>query len=152
MAVILEVSVNGEQFAVAGEESLSVLSTHVTAVGKLGAESSGVKKRLDGGIEIDLSVGGLTNRGNRRRDEHLNWGSRRALKMGDEVRIVVREGVDYAPATGRHATRDVPQSPRSARKRFMEAKSLYFRLRRKYGTREEKVEKQQQRRLIHLFR
>ena len=152
MAVIMEVFLNGERVAVAGEESLSVLSTHVTAAGKLGTESAGVKRRIDGAVDIDLHVGGLTNRGNRRRDEHLNWGPRRSLKTGDEVRILVREGTDYAPATGRHATRDVPHSPRSARKRFMEAKSLYFRLRRKYGTREEKVEKRQQRRLIRLFR
>jgi hypothetical protein len=151
MAVIMEVYVNGERFAVAGEESLSVLSTIVTAAGKLGTESAGVKRRLDGVADIDLRVGGLTNRGGRRRDEHLNWGKRHALKPGDEVRVLVREGSDYTPATERHATRDVPKSNRSPRKRFLDARSLYFRLRRKYGGREEKLATQQRRRLMRDF-
>jgi hypothetical protein len=151
MAVIMEVHVNGERYAVAGEESLSVLSTIVTAAGKLGADSAGVKRRLDGAPDIDLRVGGLTHRGGRRRDEHLNWGKRHALKAGDEVRIVVREGTDYAPPSERHATRDAPASPRSPRKRFMEARSLYFRLRGRYGAREEKLDRRQRRRLMRLY-
>jgi hypothetical protein len=151
MAVIMEVYVNGERFAVAGEESLSVLSTILTAAGKLGTESAGVKRRLGGAFDVDLRVGGLTSRGGRRRDEHLNWGKRHALKPGDELRVLIREGTDYTPATERHATRDMPKSSRSPRMRYMEAKSLYFRLRQKYGTRDEKIEKQQRRRVMRDF-
>lgn len=151
MAIIMEVYVNGQRYAIAGEESLSVLSTIVTAAGKLGTESAGVKRRLDGAADIDLRVGGLTNRGGRRRDEHLNWGKRHSLKAGDEVRVLVREGTDYAPATERHATRDMSGSARSPRMRFMAARSLYFRMRRKYGTREDRLDTRQRRRLMQLY-
>jgi hypothetical protein len=152
MALILEVDVNGERFAIAGEESLSVLSAHVTAAGKLGSASSGVRRRIDGELDVDLRVGGLTNRGNRERDEHLNWGRRLSLKPGDEVRIVVREGSDYETPSARSPVQDVPHSQMAARKRFMEAKSLYFRMRRKFGTRADKQAAQWHRRTLRSIR
>lgn len=62
VALMLEVHVNGERFAVAGEESLSVLSAYVTACGKLGTESHGVRHSTDYPADISLSVSGLTNR------------------------------------------------------------------------------------------
>jgi hypothetical protein len=152
MALILEVYVNGVKFAAAGEESLSVLSAHVTAAGKLGSESAGVRRQIDGERDVDLRIGGLTNRGNRERDEHLNWGRRLGLKPGDEVRILVREGSDYEMPSSRSPVQDVPHSAMAPRKRFMEAKSLYFRMRRRYGTRADKQAAQWHRRIMRTIR
>ena len=152
MALVLDVLVNGEKFAVAGEESLSVLSAYVTACGKLGAKSHGVRHAVDNAADISLSVSGLTNRGRRERDEHMNWGPRLALRVGDEVRIVVRSGDNYESASRRTPVQDYPSSSLSARKRFVDAKSLYFRLRGRYGTWAVKKEKQWRRRVLPYLR
>lgn len=63
----------------------------------------------------------------------MNWARRLALRPGDEVRIIVREGNDYEGATRRDPVQDYPSSAAAARKRFLDAKSLYFRLRHRYG-------------------
>jgi hypothetical protein len=149
VAIILEVNVNGETFAIAGEESLSVLSAHITAAGKLGDLSHGTRDTPDSRGDITVSVGGLTNRGKGVRDEHLNWGPRRKLSVGDIVTIRVREGAEFDLPSHRSPTQDYPGSSLSARKRFIDAKSLYFRLRGKYGAHARKLEKQWLRR--HYF-
>ena len=147
MALVLEVLVNGERFTVAGEESLSVLSAHVTARGRLGSESHAIGPNApDKPLDIVLSVSGMTSRGERNRDEHLNWGPRLALRLGDEVRITVRDDDDYESASRRTPVQGYPSSPLSARKRFLDAKALYFRLRRRYGAWAEKKERQWRRR------
>ena len=70
MALVLEVLVNGERFTVAGEESLSMLSAHVIARGKLGSDSQGVHSNtMDKPVDICLSVSGMTSRGDRERDQ-----------------------------------------------------------------------------------
>jgi hypothetical protein len=152
VALVLEVRVNGERFTVAGEESLCVLSAHVTACGKLGAESHGVRHSTDNPADISLSVSGLTNRGKRERDEHMNWGPRLVLRLGDEVRITVRNDDDYERASRRTPVQDYPSSGLSGRKKFVDAKSLYFRLRRRYGTWAEKKEQQWRRRVLPRLR
>ena len=152
MALILEVSVNGERFAIAGEDSLSVLSAHVTAAGKLGDASHGTRDTADGRGDITLSVGGLTNRGKGVRDEHLNWGPRLTLSIGDTVTIRVVEGTQFDSPSRRSPTQDYPHSSLSARKRFIDAKSLYFRLRGRYGAHARKLEKQWLRRQYFTLR
>jgi hypothetical protein len=152
VALVLEVLVNGERFTVAGEESLSVLSAQVTALGKLGAQSQANRHSAGKPFEIGLSVSGLTSRGRGERDEHLNWGPRLALRLGDEVRITVRDDENYDSASRRMPAQGYPSSSLSARKRFLDAKSLYFRLRRRYGTWAEKKEKQWRRRVASQVR
>src|SRR3989442_2193201 len=98
---MLKLMVNDERFAVAGKESLSVLTAHVTASGKLGSESHGIRRSPTDAADVSLSVHGLTNRGGRERDEHMNWGKRLVLHVGDEVRIVVRDGTEYDSASRR---------------------------------------------------
>jgi hypothetical protein len=147
VALVLEVFVNGERFAVAGEESLAVLSAHVMAAGKLGTETHGQRPAVDRLADIFLNVSGRTNRGGRERDEQLSWGPRLKLRLGDEVRITVRADDNYDSASRRKPVEDVSPSTFSARKRFIEARSLYFQLRRRYGTRAEKKEKQWRRRV-----
>ena len=142
MALVLEVLVNGERFTVAGEESLSALSALVTARGRLGTESEGIRPSADKPFEISLSVTGLTRRGSGERDEHLNWGPRAALRLGDEVRICVRDDANYDSASRRMPVQANPSSELSARRRFLDARALYFRLRRRYGTWAEKKERQ----------
>jgi hypothetical protein len=148
MTLILDVYVNGQGFAVAGEDTLSVLSAMVTASGKLGPKSDGVRRAVDDDFEVTLRVGGLTNRGNRERDEHLNWGPRLRLKLGDEVRVVLRQGGNYDPPSDRDPVQDYPHSRVAARKRFLEAKSLYFRMRPKFGTWADKKQAQWNRRAL----
>ena len=138
MTVIFKVLVNGEPFVVAGEASMSVLSAHVTAVGRLGPESEGTKYRATGEPDIDLSVGGLTSRRNRQRDEHLRWGDRLSLKLGDQVTITVSEGEDLQSPTSRHPAGKTTGSGVSARRRWIEARSLYFRNKARFETRSER--------------
>jgi hypothetical protein len=149
VALVLEVLVNGERFTVAGEESLSMLSAHVIARGKLGSDSQGVRSHpMDKPADICLSVSGMTSRGDRERDQHLYWGPRLALRLGDEVRITVRDEDNYESASRRTPVQSYSSSSLSLRKRYLDARSLYFRLRRRYGTRAEKKEKQWRRRIV----
>ncbi len=152
MALILKVTVNGERFTVAGEESLCVLSAHVSAGGKLGNASHGTRRTVDRYAEVALSVGGLTSRGNGVRDEHLNWGPRRTLEVGDTVTIRVAEGSEFDAPSRRSPVQDYPHSSLSARKRFINAKALYFRLRGRFDVRARKLEKQWLRRQYFTLR
>ena len=129
-----------------------MLSAHVTARGKLGVESHATRHSADKPFEIGLSVSGLTSRGRGEHDEHLNWGPRLTLRLGDEVRITVRDDANYDSASRRMPAQGYPSSPFSARKRFLDAKSLYFRLRGRYGTWAEKKEKQRRRRVASQVR
>jgi hypothetical protein len=142
VALVLEILVNGRRFTVAGEESLGMLSAHVIARGKLGSDSQAVRSNpMDKPVDICLSVSGMTSRGELERDEHLNWGPRLALRLGDEVRITVRDDDSYESASRRTPVQRFPSSSLSARKRFLDARSVYFRFRRRYGTWAEKQEK-----------
>lgn len=142
MALVLEVLVNGERFTVAGEESLCVLSAHVTASGKLGSESHAARNSTQNRADISLSISGLTSRGRGERDEHMNWGPRLALRLGDEVRITVRDDDNYERASRRSPVQDYSSPSLSARKRFLDARSIYFRWRDRYGTWAEKKDRQ----------
>jgi len=152
VALILEVSVNSERFTVAGEESLCVLGAHVSAGGKLGDASHGTRHTVDSRGEVMLSVSGLTSRGKGVRDEHLNWGPRHTLAVGDTVTIRVVEGSEFDVPSRRSPVQDYPHSSLSARKRFIDAKSLYFRLRGRFDVHARTLEKQWLRRQYFTLR
>ena len=100
--IVFEVLVNGRRVARAGTDDMGVLSTHVTGVGKLGPRSTGtvgVRRTY----HLDLHIGGLTSRA-RRADEHLRWGSRKNLKVGDEVTVRILKG-----ATADAPSRSIPR-------------------------------------------
>jgi hypothetical protein len=152
MALILEVWINGERHAVAGHEALSVLSTVITASGRLGSDSEGTVGQ-QGAQEVHLHVGGLTSRGAGRPDHHLRWGGHRELLPGDEVRVVVREGDDYEPAPESHPADRYPSlAANSPRASFLRARATYFRLRGKYGLAADKRDERQNRRYARFLR
>lgn len=151
-SILLRVCVNGEEFVVAGEASMSVLSARVAAVGKLGPDSRGALRRTGTSAEIDLSVSGLTDRGDRRRDEHLRWGRRLPLEPGDTVVIEVLEGEPSQPATSRSAADTSSSHGLNARRRWLNARSLYFRLRERFGNRAEKQDARFRRHVIKSMR
>jgi hypothetical protein len=149
MTIVLRVVVNGEPYVLAGEESMSVLSAHVTAVGRLGPKAEGPRR---GGPDIHVSVGGLTDRGDRRKDEHLRWGKRLSLKPGDTVSIEVLESEDLHAPTSRSPADTSSTHGFGARKRWRSAKNLYFRLRERFGAREERQEARYGRSVIKEMR
>jgi len=95
--IALEVRKNGKRVCVAGADDLAVLTTSVTAVGKLGKKTVPARPDETTG-EIHYSVGGLTSRPDPNKDVHLRWQSVAPLKIGDviEVRILETEKVDRA--------------------------------------------------------
>ena len=138
MTIVLRVVVNGEEFVLAGEESMGVLSAHVTAVGKLGPKSKSTGGRRGADSHIDLSVGGMTSRGDKRQDEHLRWGPRLPLEPGDSVTIEVLDSTEFQSPTSKYKTDTSSSHGLTARRRWEEAKSLYYRLRNRFGSRSEK--------------
>jgi hypothetical protein len=152
MTIALRVVVNGEEFVIAGEASMSVLSAHVTAVGRLGPESQGARHPRRPEPDIDLSVGGLTSRGDRRKDEHLRWGKRLPLEPGDTIVIEVLETENFQSPTSRHSADTSSSHGTTARQRWANAKSLYFRLRERFGTRAEKQDARYRRHIIKTMR
>ena len=94
-----EIELNGESLGTAGADDLSVLTAIVSAVGKLGPDSTGAHQR-EHHYDIELTVGGLTSRAEGIRDEHLDW-IKRALKTGDviTVRLVETHAADAPVAS-----------------------------------------------------
>ena len=88
--IAFEVELNGQSLGIAGADDLSVLSAIVTAVGKLGPNSTGAYQREDH-YDMELTVGGLTSRPEGAQDEHLDWISQRPLKLGDVVTVKLVE-------------------------------------------------------------
>jgi hypothetical protein len=130
--IVFEVLLNGKRLARAGTEDMGVLSTHVTGVGKLGRQSKGTKGAPES-YDLDLHVGGLTARA-RQADEHLRWGPRTQLEVGDEVTIRIVEGTK-ADAPSRQYPRKGDIKNPSDRERYEFAKTLYFKLRPKFERR-----------------
>jgi len=128
--LVLEVYVNGKRVARAGAADLSVLGVHLTGVGKLGHPSRGSRFQKEG-YDVDLGVAGLTSRARTKRNEHLRWGSRRALKVGDEVLVrIVDSHLADKPSGSTPADESRPKV--SERRLFLRSKEMYFRLRGKY--------------------
>lgn len=88
--IALEVTLNGKRICVAGAEDLAVLTTSVSAVGKLGKKTVTARRDETGG-EIHYSVGGLTARSDPERDVHLRWKSVAPLRIGDVIQVRVLE-------------------------------------------------------------
>lgn len=83
----LRVRINDEAPVIAGADDLGVLNATVSCVGKLGSSSrSGREDEL---ADLFVTVGGLTSRASDVPDEHLNWMSQRALRIGDVISVEV---------------------------------------------------------------
>jgi hypothetical protein len=95
--IALEVRKNGKRVCVAGADDLAVLTTCVSAVGKLGKKTVPARPDETTG-EIHYHVGGLTSRPDPDKDVHLKWKSVAPLKIGDviEIRILETKKVDRA--------------------------------------------------------
>ncbi len=87
--IALEVSLNGKRVCIAGAEDLAVLSTHVTATGRLGKKTA--PARPDETVDLFYTVGGLTPRPKPRSDVHLRWKSLAPLRVGDVIQVKIIE-------------------------------------------------------------
>ena len=96
--IAFKVELNGQSLGTAGADDLSVLSAIVTAVGKLGLNSTGAHQR-EHHYDMELTVGGLTSRPEGIPDEHLEW-IERTLKPGDVVTVKVLEASVADAPTG----------------------------------------------------
>jgi hypothetical protein len=83
----LSVYLNKKRLVVAGADDLCVLNAIVNAVGELGKSTASNGNRR--GVDLWLSVGGLTGRGEGVQDEHLRWVSQKRLRVSDRVTIEV---------------------------------------------------------------
>jgi len=107
--IAFEVSVNGKRVCVAGAEDLGVLSTIITACGKLGRKS--VPYRPDEtSSEVHYSVGGLTSRPNPKDDHHLKWKSAQRLAIGDVITVRVVETKKASRVASRTKAKDSRRS------------------------------------------
>ncbi|MEW6741241.1 MAG: hypothetical protein AB1486_00655 [Planctomycetota bacterium] len=124
--IMFDVSLNGKRVALAGAKDLEVLTTHVTATGKLGPATMTPRGSV---YDLYLSVTGLTGR-KRGPDEHLRWFPLRPLEVGDEILVRITEGATAQQPASRESARQFSRT--FERQRFESAKAAYFGLRRKY--------------------
>src|SRR5471030_1425577 len=92
-----EVSVNGQRRVVAGAEDLDVLTAIVDLSGALGSATHLSPSRRERGMELGVSVGGMSRRAPVGQIEHRCWLERR-LQIGDVVRIALVEQAQADPA------------------------------------------------------
>jgi hypothetical protein len=83
----LTVYLNRKKLVVAGADDLCVLNAIVNAVGELGKSTARIGKRR--GVDLWLSVGGLTRRPKGAEDEHLRWLSPKHLRVGDRITVQI---------------------------------------------------------------
>ena len=129
--LVFELTINGKRIARGGRDDLSVLSSCITAVGKLGRRSMGPRKDV-AETDIHVHLGGLTGKKDSTKDVHLNWIRHTSLEVGDEVRIRILEATKADkparnPKPANRAARD-----KSAREMYERAKKFYFENRAKY--------------------
>jgi hypothetical protein len=100
--IAFEVSLNGKRVCIAGADDLAVLSTIISACGKLGKNTIRARPDETSG-DVHYSVGGLTSRRDPKKDVHVRWTSVEPLKIGDviQVRVVETEKVDRAKSRTR---------------------------------------------------
>jgi hypothetical protein len=125
--IALVVSVNERPIAVAGESGASVLSAILTAVGKLGPDSTGARAKPEG-VSVKLEVGGLAQRVGEN-SESLHW-SRNELGVGDEIRIRIVDVAQPDPPARRE--RSEPVVDDEVRREFETARDTYLALRSLY--------------------
>jgi hypothetical protein len=122
-----KVQINGQEPLVGGAEDLSVLTAIVTATGKLGSAS--FPQRDDGTKDIDFRLGGLTARGEGKKDEHLTWLEATALKPGDRISIEIVETDTADPVVG---GKEAEERAHDERAYFEHCRRAYLELREKY--------------------
>ncbi len=95
--IAFEVSLNGKRICTAGADDLGVLSTIVTACGKLGKKTVPARPG-ESSSEVFYSVSGLTSRSDPKKDMNLKWKSVAAIAIGDvvQVKVVETEKIDRA--------------------------------------------------------
>jgi hypothetical protein len=95
--IAFEVSRNSKKVCTAGADDLAVLSTIISACGKLGKKTVLARPEQTTG-DLHYSVGGLTSRPDPQKDIHVKWKSVEPLRIGDvvTVRIIETEKVDRA--------------------------------------------------------
>jgi len=104
--IALIVHLNGKRVAIAGADDLCVLHAIVTAAGELGKSTARVGKRR--GVNMHMTVGGLTGRANQEADEHLRWVNLQRLRVGDKITVeIVRSDKPDQHASATPAVRDV---------------------------------------------
>jgi hypothetical protein len=126
--IALSVKINNRTAIVAGHPEMSVLTSIVTAVGRLGPESAGPERREPADLELDLRVGGMTAPSENEKAEHLNW-VRQDLTIGDEITIKVIETEDVVPPNER---KPVQPPYDQERRTFENARATYLQLREKF--------------------
>lgn len=87
--IALEVTLNGKRICIAGAEDLEVLTTSITAGGKLGKKT--VRSHPDETYVVSYHVSGLTGRKDPKKDVHLGWKTDITLKVGDVIRVQLLE-------------------------------------------------------------
>src|ERR1039458_9053336 len=118
--IALEVTLNGKRICVAGAEDLAVLTTSVSAVGRLGKKTVPARSDKTGG-EIHYSVGGLTARPDPERDVHLRWKSVAPLRVGDVIQVRILETDKADPARSRQRAKPRSGEPSGLRQRRVRA-------------------------------
>jgi hypothetical protein len=118
----------------------------------LGPESKGTRHPRDQAANIDLSVSGLTSRGDRRKDEHLRWGKRLSLKPGDVVKVEVLDAGHPEPPFGSSPANTSSTHGIGARRKWQNAMHLYFRLRERFASRAKKQSLRERRRVVIEWR
>ena len=86
--IAFEVRLNGKRICIAGAEDLAVLTTIISAGGKLGPKTVPARPDDTHG-EVFYSVSGLTARPDPEKDVHVRWKSTTPLKVGDVIEVKV---------------------------------------------------------------
>lgn len=114
--IALEVRLNGKRVCVAGAEDLAVLTTNVSAVGKLGKKTVPARPDETTG-EIFYSVGGLTARPDPKQDVHVRWKLIAPLRVGDVLQVKILETDKVDRATSREKAKRRSGEPTSSGQR-----------------------------------
>jgi hypothetical protein len=129
--IVLEVRVNGDLLATAGQNDLCVLNTIVDAVGVLGSESIGTKVEKEG-FALSLNVGGLSARTDDGTGNHLRWISHGAIQVGDEICIRILEAETADPPAAEKTSCEIDDEE-VERKRWESACDFYLKHKAKYA-------------------
>jgi len=122
----LRLTINKRKPVVAGAEDLSVLSTNISLVGRLGSETADRDPRKP---NMHVHLGGLTSRRGKKPDEHLRWLPHTKLKVGDRVLVEIIE----TEKVGRVVERSKARGKSNDERRFYrELKKQYLELKKKY--------------------
>jgi hypothetical protein len=90
--IALSVSLNGKHICTAGAEDLAVLSTIITATGKLGKKTVPARPNDLHGL-AGFSIGGLARTKNSKKNVHMSWATASRLKVGDTIQVTILETI-----------------------------------------------------------